>query len=107
MNLQTTGMRQSYGAMIAKIGFGILFVLAGFSTPEGGWTIGYFLTALVWGGGLIAWGLMPYLKARKAKAQQESIVPPTAPPRIWNCPSCGARSTKNPCEYCDSHIPGC
>lgn len=103
-NAQTTGMRQSYGAMIAKIGFGILFVLAGFSTPEEGWTMGYFLTALVCGGALIAWGLLPYLNAKKAKAQQEAIVPPPAPPRVWNCPNCGGRSSRNPCEYCDSPI---
>ena len=65
--LYTTGMKQSKVAMILKIVFGLLFIGAGFSSPEGGWSVGYFFTALVIGGALLAWGLVPYFKAKKQK----------------------------------------
>ena len=92
-----TGMRQSTGAMIAKLVFGFLFVIAGFSSPEGGWTIGYFLTALALGGGLIAWGLVPWLKAKRQKSQPCGM---DAPKEMRTCPSCGGIGTGSYCEYC-------
>ena len=93
---EQTGMTQTLGAMIAKIATGIIFVLAGFSSPDGGWSIGYFLTALVTGGALIAWGLIPYLQARKAKqiTEEEKTV------GTGLCASCGAPLTTDTCEYC-------
>ena len=100
-------MKQSKGAMIAKIAFGVIFILAGFSSPESGWSIGYFLTALVIGGALIAWGIMPYLKARrieKEAAEQAELYrrKPEEQPVI--CPHCGAKTKGNVCEYCGSPI---
>ena len=98
-----TGMKQSTGAMIAKIAAGILFVLAGFSSPDSGWSIGYFLTALVVGGALIAWGIVPYLKVQKAKKQEEVSMRKVAEQRINStkkCASCGAIGTGEFCEYC-------
>ena len=91
---ERTGMRQSFGAMIAKIAVGILFVTTGFSSPEGGWTFGYFLTALVTGTALIAWGLLPYLKARKSRTVEQE--------NVKVCTSCGATGSGDTCEYCGS-----
>ena len=51
-----TGMRQSKGAMIAKIVLGGLFLAVSLEPSDGEWTIGYFLFCLILGGGLIAWG---------------------------------------------------
>ncbi len=62
-----TGMRQSIGAMIAKMAFGFLFISTGFRSPDSGWSFGYFLTCLTLGGALIAWGLLPYLASKKNK----------------------------------------
>ena len=66
-----TGMRQSIGGMIAKIAFGIMFIGVGFDKPESGWSIGYFAVALCCGGALIAWGLVPFLAARKKRKAAE------------------------------------
>ncbi len=49
-----TGMRQSKGAMIAKIVLGGLFLAVSFDPSEGEWSLSYFLFCLVLGGGLIA-----------------------------------------------------
>ena len=92
------GMRQSFGAMIAKIAGGIIFILTGFSSPESGWTFGYFLTALVIGAALIAWGLLPYLKAKKTHTVEQENV------NIKVCESCGATGTGDICEYCGNKL---
>ena len=106
-NMARTGMKQSKGAMIAKIVFGVLFILAGFSSPESGWTIGYFLTALVIGGALIAWGIVPYLKPKMALKKQEKELQEVNR-ELYNmpkkCPSCGAMSKGDFCEYCGSKL---
>lgn len=104
---QQTGMRQSTGAMIAKIAFGALFVFAGFSSPEGGWSVGYFLTSLVIGGALIAWGLLPYLTAKKqaqiaSVREEELLLEKENEPKV--CSSCGATSRGKFCEYCGSKL---
>ena len=107
LNERSTGMRQSRGAMIAKIAIGAIFIIAGFSSPEGGWSIGYFLTALVVGGALIAWGLLPYLRAKKeasaeAEARAEARIAAENEPKV--CPSCGATTKGRYCEYCGSKL---
>lgn len=106
-NERSTGMRQSRGAMIAKIAIGALFLICGFMSPEGGWTVGYFLTALVVGGALIAWGLVPYIKAKKetsaeAEARAEAKIAAENEPKV--CPSCGATTKGRYCEYCGSKL---
>ena len=102
-----TGMRQSMGAMIAKIACGILFVLTGFSSPESGWTFGYFLTALVIGAAFIAWGVLPYLNAKKRRqaenVPQEEISKPQSS-AIKTCASCGALGKGPVCEYCGREL---
>lgn len=106
-NERATGMRQSRGAMIAKIAIGALFLICGFMSPEGGWTVGYFLTALVIGGALIAWGLLPYLRAKK-EASAEAEARAEAKRELENepkrCPACGAISKGKYCEYCGSKL---
>lgn len=104
---RSTGMRQSRGAMIAKIAIGALFIIAGFMSPEGGWSVGYFLTALVVGGALIAWGLLPYIRAKKeasaeAEARTEAKIAAENEPKV--CPSCGAQTKGRFCEYCGSKL---
>ena len=67
-----TGMRQSYGAMIAKICAGLLFIIVGFTPSGDKLTLSDILFGMVIGGGLIAWGLGPYLNViRKRKREDE------------------------------------
>lgn len=61
-----TGMRQSKAVMLAKIIVGVLFLLASVSLASQG-NIPAFVCGLAVGGGLVAWGLVPYLKAKKEK----------------------------------------
>lgn len=100
---EKTGMRQSMGAMIAKIAFGTIFILAGFLPPEEGWSVAYFLTALILGAALIAWGIVPYRKAQE-RARKEAAEPMEfgdSPVRIpQTCPFCGGTGTGDICEYC-------
>lgn len=103
---EKTGMRQSIGAMIAKIAFGLLFIFAGFSSPDDGWTFSYFLTAIVIGAALIAWGLIPYLNAQKVKktgniANEETVEENEG---IKTCASCGATGYGKFCEYCGKKL---
>ena len=105
--LYTTGMKQSKVAMILKIVFGLLFIGAGFSSPEGGWSVGYFFTALVIGGALLAWGLVPYFKAKKQKQEEDDLLQQAEEElanEVKKCPACGAMSKGNFCEYCGSRL---
>ena len=67
-----TGIRQSKGAMAAKIIIGCLFISVSFSNPEGGWSFSYFLVSCVLGGSFIAWGLIPYYKAKEQREKEET-----------------------------------
>lgn len=60
---ERTGMRQSTGAMITKITIGVLFVLTGFTTEDAS----QIVTGLAVGGGLIAWGVLPYVNAKQRR----------------------------------------
>lgn len=53
----------SLGKTIAKVAFGLLFIVTGFTNISKG--IGYLLTALIVGGALVAWGVIPLLRARQ------------------------------------------
>lgn len=91
-----TGMRQSLGAMIAKIAIGALFVISAFGTGS----VGGVLTGIVIGAALIAWGLVPYIKAKKLVQKQDAENVTT----LKKCENCGAFSTGDRCEYCGSKL---
>lgn len=110
------GMRQSYGAMIAKIGMGALFLITAFTTnwkeESPGSPLAPMLLAIVFGLALLAWGILPWWNAKRriasaeAKKQAEAAAAEqarlNAPKR---CPSCGAATKGEQCEYCGSPLP--
>lgn len=61
-----TGMRQSKPAMIAKIAAGVLVLFSSFSLVSQG-ELAAFACGIGAAAALIAWGLVPYLKAKKSK----------------------------------------
>lgn len=63
---RVTGMRQSKAAMLVKIVVGVLFLFAAVSLAVQG-NISSFVCGLVIGGALVAWGLVPYLKAKSGR----------------------------------------
>lgn len=63
---RVTGMRQSKTAMLVKIVVGVLFLFAAVSLAVQG-NISSFVCGLVIGGSLVAWGLVPYLKAKSGR----------------------------------------
>lgn len=102
---QATGMRQSMGAMIAKIAVGVMFLLVALTSGDlegGARAVGIVMAAA-----LIAWGLLPYFKAKKAR---DAAAAETAASRAaaefarlntpWTCPACGAKTKGDACEYC-------
>lgn len=66
-----TGMRQTTGAMVAKIFFGIMFIVYGFIPSDREWSVSYFVTSLMIGGALVAWGLIPYINAKRKREHEE------------------------------------
>lgn len=110
---RSTGMRQSKGAMIAKLAFGAIFVISAFGAfadglSEGvGKAIGALLVGLVLGAALIAWGLLPWLKVKReseaaaARAAAEEFARKNA---LRKCPACGAMSKGDVCEYCGAAL---
>lgn len=80
------GMRQTVVGMVLKILFGALFLSISMSPAEGTeWDISYFLVCVVLGAALIAWGVIPWLKARR-----EQSVPGMCPYplRLSKLPAC-------------------
>ena len=63
---RVTGMRQSKTAMLVKIVVGVLFLFAAVSLAIQG-NISSFVCGLVIVGALVAWGLVPYLKAKSGR----------------------------------------
>lgn len=107
-NKARTGMKQSKGAMIAKIFFGLMFIIVGIAPPEPNeFTVSTFLIGLVIGCALIAWGIVPYLKPKMALKKQEKELQEVNR-ELYNmpkkCPSCGAMSKGDFCEYCGSKL---
>lgn len=107
---KSTGMRQSTGAMIAKIVIGVLFLVVGLTSGEldaGGRIVGVVIAV-----GLIAWALIPYFKAKKAQeaeaAQSAAARDAAEFARLntpWTCPACGAKTKGDACEYCGAAKP--
>lgn len=93
---RNTGMKQSLGAMIAKIAVGCLFLVVSFGMDNAGEVcVGLILAAA-----LIAWGLVPYFMAKK---KQEELRRQEARKKKV-CPACGATTRGNTCEYCGSDL---
>ena len=65
-----TGMRQSMGVMIAKIAFGAVSIALGFDSGDPDWTGVHRATSIIVGLAFIAWGLLPYLNARRIRAER-------------------------------------
>lgn len=63
-----TGMRQTKWAMILKIVLGIIFVIASFSLNSAS----EIVIGIIVGIGLIAWGFLPYYRAKKAKKPDDT-----------------------------------
>ena len=63
---KNTGMRQSVPAMIAKIAAEAVVLISSFSLLTQG-SVTEFIVGVAIAAGLAAWGLVPYLKAKKAK----------------------------------------
>ena len=61
--------RPSLGKTIAKIAVGAIFVIIGLDDL---YDLTFFLTCLVIGAALIAWGLIPYLQAVRAERRAET-----------------------------------
>ena len=110
-----TGMRQSMGAMIAKIAFGVLFVVTGITTnwAEKGESdpLATALISVVFGLALIAWGFLPWLQAKKKReaaaakeeaARKEAEYIRMNAPKL--CPACGAATKGERCEYCGTPL---
>ena len=112
---KATGMRQSRGAMIAKFVIGALFLISGLTTN---WTnespsdpLGPMLISIVLGLGLIAWGLIPLLSAKKKLAAAEAQARAAQEAEEYRrmnepkvCPACGATTKGTVCEYCGTPL---
>ena len=113
---KATGMRQSTGAMTAKIAFGALFLISGLTTN---WAeradvanpVASMLLSIVLGLALIAWGLIPRLKAdrrkaaaAKAKAAEQEAQRLRSENEVKVCPACGATTRGLSCEYCGTPL---
>lgn len=105
-----TGMRQTAGAMVAKIAIGVICVIACLSGPM---EIGARLLGIIVGLALIAWGLLPWLLPRLKERKQTEAAAAAAQAeaeRLANlpkvCPACGAQTKGDRCEYCGTPLDG-
>ena len=102
---RSTGMRQSKGAMIAKIAVGVIFLIVALTSGEldlAGRGIGVVIAAA-----LIAWGLLPYLKAKKEREAADAQAAAAEFARknaLRKCPACGAMTKGDVCEYCGAAL---
>ena len=102
-----TGMRQTTGAMIAKIAVGVVFFFMGFTMDS----FGSAIVGIVIGLALIAWGLLPWLLPRlkeKKEADAAAAAARAEAERLANepkiCPACGAHTKGQKCEYCGAPL---
>lgn len=75
------------GAMILKIIAGLLFIIVAttaWDDPE--WTIGHMLFGVVLGIGMILWGVLPYLDARRLRRAREAAEEAERTAKILNTP---------------------
>ena len=81
-----TGMRQSRGAMIAKIAFGLMFIGICFDDSGEQLSFGGMVVGFCLGGALLAWGLLPYLEARRKRKAREAAEEAARTAQILNAP---------------------
>ena len=81
-----TGMRQSFGAMIAKIATGLMFIFICFDDSEDGLSFGATMVGICMGGALLAWGLLPYLGARRKRRERQAAEEAARTAQILNAP---------------------
>ena len=81
-----TGMRQSFGAMIAKIAIGLMFIFICFDDSEDGLSFGATMVGICMGGALLAWGLLPYLGARRKRREKQAAEEAARTAQILNAP---------------------
>ena len=101
---RSTGMRQSNGAMISKLVIGVMFLIVAFT---GELDLGARCIGVVIAAAMIAWGLVPYLKAKKdreAAAAQHMAVESAKRNAPKICPACGAQTKGETCEYCGAPL---
>lgn len=107
---KVTDKEVKIGGIVLKAVVGLIFFIAAFSSPADGWTIGYFLTAMVLALGCFAWAFFSYKGMRQAeveKRRKEAAMRRAAAARIETktCPSCGAITSGDICEYCGKKLP--
>lgn len=97
--------KPSLGPTVAKVAIGVAFIATGFTNLDRG--IGFLGVALVIGGALIAWGVIPHIQYRQAleaAEEQQRLEEEQARQvelnKVKKCPACGARSQGERCEYC-------
>lgn len=94
-----TAMRQSPIEIALKLIYGIGCLAAIPEFDEAGEAV----IAILLGGGLIAWAVVPWLKARKIRAQwaEEAEIAEKETAEIKRtCPHCGGQTRGAICEYC-------
>ena len=110
------GMRQSYGAMIVKIGLGAMFLISAITTnwaeqdPDA--PLAPMLLSVVFGLAFLAWGILPWWNAKRriaaAEARKQAEAAAAEQARLnapKRCPNCGAATKGDKCEYCGSPLP--
>lgn len=106
-----TGMRQSYLSMIAKIVIGLLIIVIATQPKNTDSPVAYFLFFFAIGAAVIAWGLVPFILARRRKKAmftirlQEEEAEEKQPDNLQKvCSNCGALVSGNYCEHCGSPL---
>lgn len=105
---KVTKKEVTIAGIVLKFAIGLLFIACGFSSPSDGWTVTYFLTCLILGGALVFWGILSYKKMKADEAEKHRIEVKNriaAQERPKTCPSCGAITKGDVCEYCGSPLP--
>lgn len=101
---RSSGMRQSTGAMIAKLVIGAVFLIVALT---GDLDLSARGVGIVIAAALIAWGLVPYFRAKKASdaaAAQRAAAETARQNAPKKCQSCGAMTKGDVCEYCGAPL---
>ena len=110
---KTTNKKPSIGAMIAKIAFGLIFIMIGIM-PDDEFDMGARSMSIIIGLALIAWAIAKYVSWHKQRdlimheiereEQEINELKSALNNRARKCPHCGATSRGRVCEYCGSPL---